>query len=397
MAVTERFTIPEATAHILESPFEVTSGSASCVELELVEPMAISFGTYASRPSGWLGIDCKVGDTAVTGYGEGATLPQAVFTDDSGRNIASNLEELSWVLMSPPEQTVNDALEHIQAHVFADGKQYPTARLAAEMAVLDAATRAHGISVKELISVSPEIVEVPYGKSIGGTDTASIVRQVEAALAQSAQKIKLKISPDSFYAVDSAIRTIYTNHLETDIMVDANGSFDPHDPIHLAMLSRLDEFGLLMLEEPVSRIGVSKGLDAVRYMRRVLPNLATPICLDDCLKTLGDCKIALGENLADVINIKPGRIGSFLLSLDLVQLATDNLAQVMVGGMLEGTPGRCMTTLLGAYCVDAGFVVPGDLSLAQDRLVADLVPPEKQLQLSERGAILLPTGPGWGF
>lgn len=397
MAINKQFTPSETAVPILESSFVVEAAAAKLVELELSEPMVMSFGEYTSRPSGWLALDCRVGAVSVVGYGEGATLPQAVFTDDSGSNIVDNLQELTW-LLATPDQTVGDALDNIQSHTFADGKRYPTARLAAEMAVLDAATKAHSISVKEMIGIAPEIVDVPYGKSIGGSSAVTIVRQAEEALSQSARKIKIKISPSMFSEVMLAINTIRCDYPDIEsIMVDANGAFDPHDSEHLAMLTQLDNAGLIMIEEPVSRVGASRGLEAVRHLRQKLPNLKTPICLDDCLRTIEDCRVALDEGLANIINVKPGRIGSFILSLDLVELATECQAQVMVGGMLEGTPGRCMTTLLGAYCIDRGFVIPGDLSLAQDRLATDLVQSSKQLRLSPRGAIALPNGPGWGF
>jgi hypothetical protein len=84
-------------------------------------------------------------------------------------------------------------------------------------------------------------------------------------------------------------------------------------------------------------------------------------------------------------------------SLDLVKFAASHNVQVMVGGMLEGTPGRCMTTLLGAFCLHNGFTVPGDLSLAQARLSDDLVSPDRQLQLNDTGEIVLPRSHGWGF
>ncbi|HUC89281.1 MAG TPA: enolase C-terminal domain-like protein [Patescibacteria group bacterium] len=397
MVIREQPPIGATANEILNAPLEVAAAYAQAVELSLTEPMTLSFGTFPSRPSGWLSLVCEVNGESAVGYGEGATLPQPVFTEDCGGNIAGNMSELVHAIVDSPETTVNGALQAIQEHRFADGKHYPTARLATEMAVLDAGTKAYQTSVKELIGVPDGIAEVPYGKSIGGASKSDILRQAEEALGNNARKIKIKVSPGLFGDVMCAIDTLKQEHPGIDIMVDANGGFDPANADHLVMLKGLDGQGLIMIEEPVSRVGSMRGLDAVRALRRSLPHLSTAICLDDCLQTQQDCQTALEEGLAEVINIKPGRIGSFMRSLDLADLAVAKGAEVMVGGMLEGTPGRCMTTLLGAYCLYRGFTVPGDLSLAQERLASDLVNTDKQLKLSPNGGIILPSGLGWGF
>ncbi|HSX32779.1 MAG TPA: enolase C-terminal domain-like protein [Candidatus Saccharimonadales bacterium] len=381
----------------MDVPFEVYNVYAQSVELELTEPMALSFGTVTSRPSGWLTMSCDVDGRPVVGHGEGATLPQAVFTDDCGPNIAGNMRSLVRAVHADTNKTVGGALDSVQAHRFRDGGRYPTARLAVEMAILDAATRASGISMKEVIGVPADITEVPYGKSIGGATAGAILRQAEEALDNNARKIKIKVSPKLFDSVTVAIDVLQREQTNVDIMVDANGGFDPTSAEDLRMIEKLDDCGLLMIEEPVSRVGEIRGLDAVRALHRALPNLTTTICLDDCLQTFEDCQTALDERLAHIINVKPGRIGSFLQAIRLVDLATSKHAEVMVGGMLEATPGRAMTTLLGAYCLHKGCTIPGDLSLAQERLTEDFVSPAKQLRLSPRGGIIVPSGPGWGF
>lgn len=392
----ERLWASDMTDKILNAPLEIVDSEAQSVDLSLIEPMTLSFGVFPTRPSGWLKLTCEANSQQVVGCGEGATLPKAVFTDDSGENIAQNMNELVQAAVDSSPHTLGGALEAVQTYGFADGKHYPTARLATEVALLDAGTKAYDISMKELIGIPPHITEVPYGKSIGGADREAILRQAEEALANNAQKIKIKISPDLFEDVMAAIDTLKLERPNVDLMVDANGGFDPNDSDHRMMLQRLDAQGLIMMEEPVSRVGDTRGLDAVRALRQALPNLVTPICLDDCLRTLEDCQVAIRENLADVINIKPGRIGSFIRSLQLADFALSHSAEVMVGGMLEGTPGRRVTTLLGAYCLHRGFTIPGDLSLAQERLKSDLVDPSEQLKLSENGNILLPVGNGWG-
>jgi O-succinylbenzoate synthase len=397
MAVTEHFVPPPHAARVLDSSFVAANHWADVIDLELHEPMALSFGRIESRPSGWLELECLIGGAPQVGYGEGATLPEAVFTDDSGHNIARNIGALARKLATQEGLTVATALELVQTHEFATGGRFPTARLAAEMAILDAATKAYDMPMAAFLGLPEDLQSVPFGQSIGHHTVEGIMEQVDSAMEHNAQKIKLKVSPELFDTVAAAIAAIREKYPQVGIMVDANGGFDPQNSLHLVMLAHLDVMGLLMIEEPVSRVGKLRGLDAVREMHRRSPIADTPICLDDCLATVGDCHTAIEEGLAHVINIKPGRIGSFMKSLDLVKFAAAHDVQVMVGGMLEGTPGRCMTTLLGAFCLHNGFTVPGDLSLAQERLSSDLVAPESQLRLNDAGEIVLPRTKGWGF
>ena len=386
--------LPKKSQDILDQPFIIDQINAQSIDLEMFEPMSLSFGTFRTRPSGWLTLGVSMNSTSVVGYGEGATLPGPLFTDDSGETIVEAMTHLA--IAARQAGTARESLEIIQAHEFARAS-YPTARFASEMAVLDAITKANAISMADFIGLPEEITSVPYGKSIGGESEESIMRQVESSLNLHAKKIKLKISPASFPYVMTALQRIKNEHPEVELMVDANGGFDPLDATNIAMIKSLDELDLIMIEEPVSRVGDVQGIDAVRLLRERIPSLKTSVCLDDCLTSRHDCINVLENDIADIINIKPGRIGSFLQSLELVDIARSLDKQVMVGGMFEASPGRYATTLLGAYCVSRGFTIAGDISLAQERLAEDLVPPEKQLRLTSDGNIHLGRSIGWGF
>ena len=390
-----RLGLPEASERLLDEHVRFDGLDARSVSLALNEPMELPFGRVDSRPSGWVRLDVAMHGSTVTGFGEGATLQEPLFTDDSGKNIARNILAIGRDVTAG-SKTPRDAIDRIAAFRFADGS-YPTARLALEMAVIDGVAKAGSLSVASLIGVPAVIQDVHYGKSIGSGDEDGILQQVQAAIEQKAKKIKLKISPTTFLTVSRAIERIKADYPAVEIMVDANGSFDVLSREDLAGIDRLDGQGLVMIEEPVSRVGRVRGLDAVARLRSALPNMATPVCLDDCLRTRDDCERALGDGLADIVNIKPGRIGSFLGSIALINDAKAYGKQVMVGGMLEATPGRSMTSVLGAYCVGLGFTIPGDLSLAQERLAEDLVSSDKQMKLNAEGRIVLPNGHGWGF
>jgi len=367
------------------------------VDLLFREPMMLPFGEVVSRPSAWTTLACRFGGAIFTGQGEGATLNEPLFTDDSGHNVQQNTMELAQSLVNLGSRNVGDLAEAIGGYSFSDGGHYPTARLSIESAILDAFARSQKSSIKDMLGIPTDLTEVAYGKSIGANTQEEILDQAREAFARSASKIKLKVSPNTFHEVIHAIQQIKSEFSTTELMVDANGTFDPNLDQHLEMIDTLDRSGLILIEEPVSRQGSTKGIEAVELLRSRLPNLQTMVCLDDCLKTYADCVRVIKTGLADAVNIKPGRIGSFISSLKIADLAKERGALVMVGGMFEATPGRCMTTILAAYCIERGCSVPGDISLAQERLAGDLVGEEKMLQLGKTGNIVIPTGIGWGF
>lgn len=378
------------------SELSVQSFDIARVDLDFYTPMHLPFGILAGRPSGWVTIHAKAGGIETVGQGEGATLPEPLFTDDSGHNIVENSTELLEQLSSTQDMNFGEALNHIWSYTFKNGGRYPTARLAVEMSLIDAVAKANDLSVGQMIGLPEEVREVAYGKSIGAETAETIVAQAREAIANRSSKIKIKVSPNITDDVIRAIRELRSSFPQVEYMVDANGTFDPGNEYDIAKLKELDSLDLSVIEEPVSRAGKVKGLKAVKLLLRQM-NFRTPICLDDCLETLEQTNEVVIDGTAQVVNIKPGRIGSFVKSLDLIDKVSQLGGQVMIGGMFEATPGRCMTAILGAYCALKGSDIPGDLSLAQERLTEDLVPPSMQLQYSPSGNIMLPKGKGWGF
>lgn len=375
--------------------FQIVDFSSGVADLSFKTPMLLPFGEVSHRPSGILSVHLKIGNNILEGSGEGATLSSALFTDDYGGSIGNSISEIVKT-MSDRSFDLSQAYSFIQNYEFQDLRRAPTSRMTVEMAIIDALAKYFGKSVGEILGLRSNS-EVKFGKSIGASNKAGILAQVEETIEANAKKVKLKISPSTSEEVIESIDEVKKTFPEVEIMVDANGTFDPAEDSHLRTLMLLDEKGLIMIEEPVSRTGATRGISAVRILRNKLPSLKTPICLDDCLVDLDTTEEALKENLADVVNIKPGRIGSIISAIGIAEICRKMGKQIMVGGMFEATPGRIMTTTLAGYFHTLGFNIPGDLSLAQDRLSEDLVDQDQQLQIGPNGGILLPNGKGWGF
>lgn len=376
--------------------FEVINYFSTVVNLPFRSPMLLPFGEVLSRPSSLLVLNVNIDGQVFSGGGEGATLSAPLYTDDYGDVISELVGELVQGMTVKPF-SFKESVEYIHRYVFTNEKRYPTARMTVEMAIIDALAKSSDQNVASMLGLRGKLLEVPFGKSISGRTEEETLIEVDNAVSMNAKKIKLKISPSTANEVLDALGKIRRRYPDIELMVDANGSFDSSDTKQLEILRILDAQGLVMIEEPVSRVGNTKGLDAVRALREKIPVFETSICLDDCLVDNNTTMQALDENLCDVINIKPGRIGSIVSAIDLAYICKSRGKQIMVGGMFEATPGRIMTTTLAGFFNSLGFKIPGDLSLAQDRLSEDIVPKEQQLKIGPNGGILLPTGIGWGF
>lgn len=374
---------------------QISFFGSGVVELRLHSPIKLPFGSFSSRPSGIVEVGIKTSSGVFNGYGEGATLPKTLFTDDSAETIAKSGAFLLENLRSIHPLSLSETLSAIQNIEFPNGERFPTARMMVEMAIIDAHAKSVGKSVRDLLGIPDEVKSIPYGKSLGEGTVQEIIGQAREALESGAAKIKLKISPSSHAEVVKAIDLLKSIG-EFEIMVDANGSFDPENTGHVNILKDIDQLGLLMIEEPVSRVGNLKGIKAIDKLRQLV-DFRTPICLDDCLIDFETTLLAIKNGYADIVNIKPGRIGSIVRSIELNSYCREKGVQVMVGGMLEATPGRCMTVTLSALFHSLGSKIPGDLSLPQERLSQDLVTDDHLLKYNSKGEVEIPEGPGWGF
>lgn len=381
---------------ILKARINITLESLSIINLPFIEPVHLPFGTITTRPSAWLILTGTVNNVSARGYAEGTALPMPIpMYDDTGENLAQNIHAILELISNKSEafSTIKSLISNAKL-----GGNFATARMTVEAALLDMIARSKQTTVLDLLTnhaINPsQDIAIPYGKSIAETDATKVMTAAQDAVDMGAQRLKFKISPESFEEVYSSLKNIIQIHSDISCMVDANGMFNPLNPHHIEMLTRLDNLTLMTIEEPVSRVGEQTGLDAYRTLHNSM-QFVTPLTLDDAIKTKADANAALDENLGDIINLKPGRVGSFIDCVEIAQMAKKKNKQIMVGGMFEATPGRMMTLTLAAYCVSLGFDIPGDLSLPYERLAKDII--SDRLTLNINHDVVFHPVVGWGY
>ena len=119
------------------------------------------------------------------------------------------------------------------------------------------------------------------------------------ALSEGYRKIKLKIKPGADLEYVGAVRDALGDN--APLMVDANNAYTVADFDHLL---GLDDFGLVMIEQPLAWDDVVKHAELQKLLK-------TPICLDESITGVDKAEDMLALGSGRIINIKPGRVGGF--------------------------------------------------------------------------------------
>ena len=234
---------------------------------------------------------------------------------------------------------------------------HPMAKAALEMAVLDAELRAAGRSFAELLGATRD--RIPSGVSVGIHATIDeLLAAVAGYLDDGYVRIKLKIEPGWDLEPVAAVRRLIGP--DVPLQVDANAAYTRQDVEHLA---RLDEFDLLLIEQPLPRTTSS----ATPSWPRPSPRRCASTSRSSSPTVAADA-IELGA--AEIVNIKPGRVGGYLTARRIHDLCRDRGIPVWCGGMLETGIGRAANAALAAL---DGFTLPGDISASRRFWARDIV------------------------
>ena len=223
--------------------------------------------------------------------------------------------------------------------------------------------------------------EINCGVSIGLQSSIDVMlekvtREVESGY----QRIKLKIKPGQDIELVRAVRQKYPDIL---LSVDANSAYRFDRDADL--LKRLDEFDLLMIEQPLAAGDL---VDHAKLQRK----LETPICLDESITCLADARHAIELGACGIINIKLGRVGGHAEARAIQEYAMLHNIPVWCGGMLESGVGRAHNIAMSTL---PGFTLPGDVSASARYWHEDIIDPP--VVVDSNGVISVPEAPGIGY
>lgn len=338
------------------------------VAIPLVSPFRTSFGTMTTKDTFLL----HVVTDAAEGWSEFAGDPEPLYCSEfvAGAEIVLRDFLLPRAAALPELGTAHlaSAMDGIKGHELA--------KAALETAVLDAELRSYGMSLARYLGAVREWV--PAGVSVGIRGTvAELLDDVEGYLAEGYVRIKLKIEPGWDLEPVRAVRDRFGADLP--LQVDANTAYTLADAEHLR---RLDEFGLLLIEEPLAE-------NNLYAHARLQQRIATSVCLDESLHNAADTASAIAMDACRVVNVKPARVGGYLEARRVHDVAHAHGVPVWCGGMLETGIGRAPNLALAAL---PGCTLPGDTSASSRYFAEDITEPFVLVD----GHLPVPRSPGIG-
>ena len=221
--------------------------------------------------------------------------------------------------------------------------------------------------------------EIPSGVSVGIQDSVSgLLERIHSFLQEGYQRIKIKIKPGWDILLCQDIRKKFPGII---LQADANGAYSPDDK---DTLKKLDEFNLLMLEQPFPPYDL---WDHSRLQKE----MKTPLCLDESILSVETARKAYEMGSCRIINIKVGRVGGIVEALKIHDFCQKKKLPVWCGGMMESGIGRAHNLHLATL---PNFKFPNDLSASKRYYAQDLIEPP--VEISSQGTIRVPDLPGIG-
>ena len=356
---------------------KITGVESRIVRMPLRSPFTTSFGTEREKVALLLAVHGLVRGPAgemieTVGWGECVAMEAPLYSAE----YLAGAAEVTKRFLLPMLFAAVEVTAELVAPLLAPIVGHRMAKAAVEMAVLDAELRARGVSFAEHLGAVRD--RVPSGVSVGIQNSLpELLAVVDGYLAEGYQRIKLKIRPGWDVGVVRSVR----ERIGADVLlqVDANAAYSLADA---PLLRQLDEFGLLLIEQPLAEDDIRQHAELARLIR-------TPVCLDESIVSARAAADAIMLGAASVINIKPGRVGGYLEARRIHDLCVANGIAVWCGGMLETGLGRAANAALAAL---PGFTLPGDISGSDRFYELDITAPF----VLEDGHIAVPQGPGLG-
>jgi len=308
--------------------------------MPLVSPFETSFGREVHREAILTSVHCD----GVAGWGEcvaSATPGYSYETIQTAWHALSDF--LGPDLLTSPIEHPSDCPDRWGAV-----RGHPMAKAGLEAAVWDLHGRIRGTPLKD--ALGGEKRTIPSGISLGiQSSSDALIDRIEEAIASGYQRVKLKIKPGWDVEVLESVRHRFP---DVPLMVDANAAYSPTDA---ASLTSLDEFGLIMIEQPYAEDDL---LDHARLQRE----LATPICLDESLASVHAVEQALELNSCRIVNVKPGRVGGLTNAQRVHDLCRD-----------QDVPAACWRPASGARTTSRWRPFPASRCRMTFRPVPDII------------------------
>ncbi len=340
--------------------------SLSHIRIPLVEPFRISNGVIAEKDGILVGIHAD----GMVGYGEASPMEGSFHSAETPASTWRYLREtiVPRLLKDRPGsvEQVNDALSRIGGD--------PFARAGVETAFWDLEGQRTSKPLFRLLGGERE--EVECGLAVGiYPSVPEMLHAVEGHLSEGYKRLKIKIQPGWDLEPLRAVRKQFGG---IPLMVDANCAYRAEDLEHLR---HLDEFGLMMVEQPLPK----EDLEGHALLQAAL---STPICIDESATDAETVERAIALKSCSIVNIKIQRVGGLSAARKIHDLCKVHGIPVWAGTMPELGIGSAQTVHLATL---PNFLYPTDVQPSLRWFVDDCIDP---LLEARSGRIRIPGGRG---
>lgn len=347
------------------------------VSLPYVEPLKTSFGAEPSKAAVLVRVTTSAG---VEGWGEAAVEIRPGYGSET---IGTALHILkNFLIPQVVGRAISDPTEIPVLTRSVRGNHHTKAGL--EAAVWDAAAKTQHMRLADYFATFLPEGHASRGKANVGVsigiqptveDTLKIIRK---RMDQGYRRIKLKIEPGWELPLAQGVRAALPDAV---IMLDANSAYTLADADRL---KQLDAYNLLMIEQPL-------GDNDIYQHSKLQPQLQTPICLDESIKSADDLRLALEIGACRILNLKPARVGGYTESLEIYRVCVEHNLPLWIGGMLETGVGRAANL---AFASLPGVTMPCDISATDRYFNPDITEPP--FVLNPDSTLDVPAGEGIG-
>jgi O-succinylbenzoate synthase len=347
------------------------------IALPLIEPIQTSFGVEPEKTAVLIEV---VTDAGVVGWGEASV---GTYPGYGSETMATAVHVLrNFILPRLIGKTI-DRPTNVPA-ILKGIRGHEHTKSGIEAAIWDACARTNDMRLADYFATflpeghqSRHVATVGVSIGIQPTveDTLAIIRK---RLAQGYGRIKLKIERGWDVELALGVREALP---EITLMLDANSDYTLEDAQHL---KQLDEFNLLMIEQPLA-------YDDIYEHGKLQAQMQTSICLDESVKSKNDLLLAIQVGAIRILNLKPARVGGFAEGLEIYQICIENNLPLWIGGMLETGIGRAANVSFASL---PGVTLPCDISATDRYFNPDITEPA--FVLGDNSTLAVPDGYGIG-
>src|SRR5690625_4167484 len=239
------------------------------LKMRLKHPFKTSFGTLEEKE---FYIIEAIDANNHHGYAESVAFTSPWYTEETVKTNLHIMEDFLIPLLRKNQFSHPDEIHKI----FLSIKRNNMAKAALEGAIWDLYAKERNISLSQALGGNKKEIEV--GISIGIKPTIhDLLHTIDNSLEAGYKRVKIKIKPGWDIEI---LREVRRHFPDTAIMADANSAYSLEDLEHLR---QLDEFNLLMIEQPLAHDDI---IDHAKLQSR----LATTICIDESINLFEDSR-----------------------------------------------------------------------------------------------------------